>query len=202
MYQYEALVLRLSFRLFLTYLAGLASELLLGRYSMPAARDPTILLARHEKGLFDECQNVIKNLKGGHRSVAFNNAILPRCQPLVEAIGQRMAYEAACEAGVHPNLLALYETGVVLQDSSWYVQHARLTREAQFENESRALDACLPRIEELLDGTGAKEYTDSPLLSQECWDNFIASLETFGPPLPTGDGWNKGDQASYVRSRL
>ncbi|KAJ5086980.1 hypothetical protein NUU61_008287 [Penicillium alfredii] len=145
----------------------LASELLLGRYSLPAARDPSALLAHHEQGLFDESHNIIKNMTKGHRS------------PLVEAMGHRMAYEAAVEAGVNPNLLALYEAGVVLQDSSWYVQHAGLTREAQFENDSRALDACLPHLDHMLDGTEAKEYADSPLLSQEEWDRFTASLETF-----------------------
>lgn len=169
---------------------------------MPAARDPSTLLARHEKGLFDECLGVIKSIKGGHRNAEFNNAILPRCQPLIEAMGQRMAYEAAVEAGVKPDLLALYEAGVVLQDSSWYVQHAGLTREAQFENESRALDACLPQLDQMLDDTGAKEYADSPLLSQEGWDKFIASLETFEPSIGSTGRWNEETRSTHVRSRL
>jgi hypothetical protein len=161
---------------------GLAPELLLGRFKMPPARDPSALLARHEQGLFNECLAVIKEINCQPYSTSFNDAIFTRCQPLIEAIGQRMAYEAAFEAGVNQDLLALYETGVILQDSSWYVQHAGLTREAQFERESRALSACLPCMKQMLDQTGAKEFTTSPILSPEAWAEFVASLETFGPP--------------------
>lgn len=160
----------------------LAAELLLGRYEMPEAHDPSCLLALHEQGLFEECRTAAaKTNSTDHRSVEFNNAILPRCQPLVEAIGTRMAYEAAVAAGVDADLLALYEVGVLLQDSSWYIQHAGLTREMLYDRESRALDAVLPRLGELVQKTGAKEYVDAPILSQEAWNDFENSLEVFKP---------------------
>jgi acyl-CoA oxidase len=168
---------------------------------MPEARDPSSLLAQHEQGLFEECRaaaaQTMSTSTDHHRSVGFNNAILPRCQSLVEAIGHRMAYEAALAAGVDSDLLALYEAGVITQDSSWYVQHAGLTREMQFDRESQAMSAVLPRLEELLDGTGAKEYVDAPILSQEAWDDFESSLELY-----TGTSLKMNSVAGHVQSML
>ncbi|KAH8701956.1 acyl-CoA dehydrogenase/oxidase [Talaromyces proteolyticus] len=167
----------------------LAAELLLGRYEMPEAHDPSSLLAQHEQGLFDECRTAAaQKMSTDHRSVEFNNAILPRCQSLVEAIGHRMAYEAALAAGIDPDLLALYEAGVIMQDSSWYVQHAGLTREMQFDRESSAMNAVLPRLEQMLDDTDAKEYVDAPILSKDAWNDFENSLDTFRPPLANTNG--------------
>lgn len=161
---------------------GLASELLLGRYQMPPSKNPRGLLALHERGLFQECWTLMRTIKGGHRSEEFNNLILPRCQPLIEAIGHRMAYEAAAQAGVHPDLLALYEAGVVMHDASWYVQHAGLGREEQFIMEEKALNAVLPHLEELLEGTGAGPYCDAPILSQDAWDAFVGRLVKYETP--------------------
>lgn len=92
-----------------------------------------------------------------------------------------MAYEAAVAAGIDSDLLVLFEADCILQDSSWYVQHAGLTREEIFERESRALNAVLPRLDALLEGTGAEEYVDAPILSPTAWEAFEASLETFEP---------------------
>ncbi|KAJ6031793.1 acyl-CoA dehydrogenase/oxidase [Penicillium herquei] len=175
----------------------LGSELLLGRYEIPLAHDQTSLLARHEAGLFEECRVALKGFKS-HRNEAFNNAILPKCFPLVEAIGHRMAFEAASKAGIDTNLLALYEAGVILQDSSWYVQHAGLTREEQFERESRALSACLPKLEQLLDGTGAKEFVTAPILSDDAWAEFVSELKTFEP----ASGWSNFMPRLPLRSML
>lgn len=162
---------------------GLAAELLLGKYELPPAQNPSSLLAAHEQGLFTECRMAAAQIStdGNHRSVEFNNAILPRCQSLIEAIGHRMAYEAAVAAGIDSDLLTLFEADCILQDSSWYVQHAGLTREDVFERESRALTSVLPRLEALLEGTGAEEYVDAPILSPTAWEAFEASLETFEP---------------------
>ncbi|KAJ5614696.1 acyl-CoA dehydrogenase/oxidase, partial [Penicillium herquei] len=175
----------------------LAAELLLGRYEIPPAHDETSLLARHEAGLFEECRMAVMNIKG-HRNVEFNNAILPRCLPLVEAIGHRMAFEAARNAGIDPDLLALYEAGVILQDSSWYVQHAGIAREEQFERESLALTACLPKLEQLLDGTGAKEFVTAPILSDDAWAEFLSELKTFEP----ASGWSNFMPRIPLRSML
>ena len=62
---------------------------------MPETPNPDLILARHEAGLFEEARKIMADLQCEHRSETFNRAILPLCQPLVEAIGHRMAYDAA-----------------------------------------------------------------------------------------------------------
>lgn len=163
---------------------GLASELLIGRYEMPAAADPTSLLARHEAGLFDEARQVVANLGAGHRSEGFNRLVLPLCQPLIEAIGHRMAYDAAVKAKINPDLLALYVAGVVKHDSSWYVEHLALGRRAQQEMEDRALTAALPKLEEFLEATNARPYCIAPIVSDDAWERFVDNLPHFGGEAP------------------
>ncbi|KAB8237929.1 acyl-CoA dehydrogenase NM domain-like protein [Aspergillus alliaceus] len=158
----------------------LATELLLDRYQLPPARYSTCILAQHEKGLMAESRALLRGIAGGHRSDEFNALILPRCQSIVEAVGHRMAYEAAAKAGVPSDLLSLYKIGVMLHDPSWYVQHTNATRESMFAEESRALDAVLPRLNTLLDQTGAERYCTSPILSHDSWEAFVDQLETHG----------------------
>ncbi|GMG05896.1 unnamed protein product [Aspergillus oryzae] len=128
--------------------------------------------------LFDESRSILKGLKGGHRHAEFNSLILPRCPALVEAIGHRRAYEAAAKAGVDSDLLALCKIHAVLLDPSWYIQHTDLTREYLFQKEARLLDTLLPRLDTLLDSTGAGLYCTAPILSLASWDAFVDRLET------------------------
>ncbi|KAJ5436751.1 Acyl-CoA dehydrogenase/oxidase [Penicillium cf. griseofulvum] len=169
----------------------LASELLLNRYKMPPAKDPTSYIAQHEQGLLDELHRMTKTISGGHRGEDFNRLILPRSQELVQAIGYRIAYEAAIEAGVHPELLALYEIWVILQDMSWFVEHLGITRERIFEIEAERHSAVLPRLDTLLDATGAGPYCTAPIISQTSWDNFLGQLET----MTRSDTGLSGDRA-------
>lgn len=171
---------------------GLANELLLGRYSMPAPKYPDCLLSRHEAGLLDECREILKRAGGNHRHESVARLMLPRCLPLVQAIGHRMAYEAALDAGVHRPLLDLYEAGVILHDPSWYTEHAGVPRWAQFEKEDQAITAALPHLEEYLASTGAESYAVSPILTEESWENFINDVPLYDgnahyavvPPIP------------------
>jgi acyl-CoA oxidase len=160
-------------------LSGLASELLLGRYELPAAQNPKSLLARHEAGLFKECRSLLKLDGSNHRSEEFNNLLLPRCLPLIESIGHRMAYDAAVKHNVDPDLIALYETGVMKLDSSWYVEHAGISRFEQSNMESRAATVLLPRIEQLIEKTGSAPYVNAPIVSEDRFTSFIRSLPTF-----------------------
>jgi len=156
----------------------LASELLLSRYEMPEARDPNSLLARHEVGLFEEARQTMLKIKSSHRSDDFNRTILPLCLPLVEAIGHRMAYEAASRANVDANILELYLAGIIKMDSSWYVEHLGLNRPMQRQMEEHAVTSLLPNLETLLTALGVEGYCSTPLTDEESWDRFVDKLPT------------------------
>jgi acyl-CoA oxidase len=141
--------------------------------------DPTCLIARHEAGMVDECRSIMSRMDAGHRSEEFNRLILPLCQPLVEAIGHRMAYEAAVKTNVHRDLLALYEVGIINQDPSWYVEHAGLSRQVLREMEDRAATAALPMLEKFLNETDAAPYCMSPIASDSSWGRFVDKLPCY-----------------------
>ncbi|OGM41715.1 acyl-CoA oxidase [Aspergillus bombycis] len=155
----------------------LASELILGGYRMPPPRYPACLLAIFEAGLFRHARDIIDSLERAQRTGEFNRRILPRCQTLVEAVGHRMAYEAGLDSGVVPELLDLYEAGVVVQHSGWFVENLGLDTETQFNMEMQAMNGVLPRLEQLLDATGAEPYCTAPIVSNEAWAEFVNSLE-------------------------
>ncbi|KAF9883768.1 hypothetical protein FE257_002834 [Aspergillus nanangensis] len=157
----------------------LASELILGRYSLPPAGNQQSLLARYEKCLFQYCCRLRARIDGDHRDDTFNTDVLPRCQALVEAIGYRMAYEAAQKAQVPPDLQNSFEARVVLQNSGWFTENIGLDMQAMLDMELRAMDSILPRLEQLLDSTDAEQYCTAPILSDQSWVRFISSLKTY-----------------------
>ncbi|TCD66083.1 hypothetical protein EIP91_001841 [Steccherinum ochraceum] len=158
----------------------LASELLIGRYEMPEPADANSLLARHEAGLFEEARTVVMSLGAGHRSESFNRLILPLCQPLIEAIGHRMAYDAAVKAKVPQDLIDMYVANALKHDASWYIENAGLTRRKIAEIEDKAASALLPQLDALLDATGAAPYCHAPIVSDETWKAFVDSLPHYG----------------------
>ncbi|KAF5368954.1 hypothetical protein D9758_003064 [Tetrapyrgos nigripes] len=131
-------------------------ELLLGRYKMPLATDPQNILAKHEQGLLQECREVLMKTKT-HRSEEVNNHVLPRCQKIVEAIGHRLAYEAA--AGASQNgvaiptcVLDLFKISVVRLDEAWYIENIPgLTRKTLDEQEVKAMAAVLEIADRLIE---------------------------------------------------
>lgn len=143
---------------------------------MPEPLDPESILARHEAGLFGEARMVLMGIDSGHRSEAFNRLVLPLCQPLVEAIGHRMAYEAAMKAKVDQDLIDMYVANVLKHDASWYIEFGGLSRRAIAEKEDRAASALLPRLESLLEETGVGPYCQAPIVSQKAWDAFVDTL--------------------------
>lgn len=157
---------------------GLATELLLGRYSLPAAQRPDCLLAKHEARFVAELVDRLKN-STGHRGDQYNRYVLPQCRQMVLAIGQRMAYEAALDAGVDGDILGLYEAGAVKSDPAWYVEKLRINREAQFEMECKAADAVLNRLDEHLDSFNIEPYCTAPMLSADRWEGIVNAVPMF-----------------------
>ncbi|KUL91691.1 hypothetical protein ZTR_01050 [Talaromyces verruculosus] len=166
----------------------LASELLIGRYQIPPPNDPASPLAQHEAALMTEAKQHLLLIGGMHRSEESNRNILPLSLPLIQAIGHRMALEAAREANIDPKLINLYESGVILDDSAWYTEQGGISRLAQKELEAQAADALLPEMEKLVYNTGAAPYSSAPMASEKGWNVFVSELETFegGAAFDTG----------------
>lgn len=140
--------------------------------------DNDSLLAKHETGLFASFKERLSRMPG-HRSTEFSRFVLPQSIRLVDSIGQRIAYDAAVNMGVEQCLIDLYVASCIKTDSAWYVQHAGLTQEAQMDMESDAIDAVLPRMQELIADLDVQPFTVAPITTQRRWNRFVDSLETF-----------------------
>lgn len=130
-----------------------------------------------EQGVFGESRALAE--KFGHRSQIFADHILPRSKELVEAIGHRMAYEAAVAEGVPQPLIDLYQYHIVNKDIGWYIENGLLTRTRAADMLTAAVKAAEPKMNEWVDGMGVAAYIKAPILSDERWDQFVDSLYTF-----------------------
>ncbi|KAL1948493.1 hypothetical protein VTO73DRAFT_12568 [Trametes versicolor] len=181
----------------------LAPELLLGRYSIPASENPSSRLAVHEEKLGVELKAIIAAASAhdgnGHRSELANQLLLPRCLPYVEAIGHRMAFEAATAAAVPTPLLHLYEAGVVGVDLATYVEFGLVaSRRKWAEEEAAAVSEVYERLEEFLEATGAAPYARAPCVSQEAWDAYVETLPVYSGSVEYD--WRQG--GGEVKARL
>ncbi|KAF6808256.1 hypothetical protein CSOJ01_07669 [Colletotrichum sojae] len=161
-----------------------ASEILFGKYALPEPRDGSSPLAQYETGLFEEATLKMFSMDGAQRGESFNAHILPRCRNLVEAIGQRMAYEAALHSeDESPEVLDVFVMSCMREDASWFVQHGNRTRAQICDDEEKAygkLLPMLPMLPELVERTGAKDYITAPIVDEDSLKNFVLSLQTFG----------------------
>ncbi len=178
----------------------LASEVLLGRYAPPKPRDPQCLLARHEAGVWEEARQICASLQGGHRGEEFNARILPLSLPLVQATGQRMAYEAAKDALVHgndhglgmtPEVLALYESTCMMDDQSWYVENGVMTRQELLDRNVDAVSSMLPLLEGMINAREVDAFINAPMVEKDRLATFFSSLPTF-----------HGPETEFVRAKL
>jgi acyl-CoA oxidase len=153
-------------------------ELILRRYAIPPSANSDGLLARYEASLFDELSATLASAPH-HRSDVVNRSILPRCRAFVEAIGHRMAYDAAVAAGVSPALVDLFVARAMKLDPAWFVEEAGIGRAAQATMEESALDAVLPHVERLVGDFGAEPYLTAPIVSDAAWDTFVEGLPVY-----------------------
>ncbi|KAH6972674.1 hypothetical protein EDB80DRAFT_596136 [Ilyonectria destructans] len=160
----------------------LASELLGDKYQLPPPKDPAIYLAQHERGVFLEAKEKMANLGGynNHRNQEFNRHILPRCRSLVEAIGHRMAYEAAKDKGVRSEVLCLFEKLCIEADMGWYVEKGLVTRVAFLDSITDAYDAALPILLQERQTLETADYITAPIMTSESWEEFCGGLQAFG----------------------
>lgn len=168
----------------LTALLGLASELLGDKYHLPKPRYPDTALARHERSVFLEAKEKIVSLGGyqHHRGEEFNRCILPRCRSLIEAVGHRMAYEAARDAEVPPEVLRLFENLSIENDLSWYVENGLLTRAGFFDTLAEAYHAAVPVLLRQRQTSELDAYITAPIITSQAWDRFHGELQVFEHP--------------------
>ena len=152
------------------------------RYQLPTPQDRTTYLARHEEGLFSEAEEKIASLGGykSHRNQAFDRHILPRCKPLIEAIGHRMAYEAAKEAGVRSEVLDLFQRQCISTDLSWYVERGLIARETFLDSTAEAYNRASPiLLHALQESEEMDSFITAPIVSEVAWESFVGGLPTF-----------------------
>lgn len=174
---------------------GLASELIQGRYQMPATMNPDSLVSKHENGLIKEAQHTLSTLGNAHRSIDFNRLLLPSCRPIVEAIGHRLAYDAAIEENVHPALLQLYECEIIGKDIGWYIENKLVSSRAELRaRECSIVDSLEGEIESMIQNLSIKDYVRAPILSDSSWATFVEEL-----PLMTESESVKVLAVDYIR---
>ncbi|EIN05643.1 acyl-CoA oxidase [Punctularia strigosozonata HHB-11173 SS5] len=157
----------------------LANELILERYALPAPRDPTSLLAKHEAAVFAEYKDLARRV--GHRSPEFSSLVLTRCRAMVEAISHRMAYEAALADRVPQTLVDLYVSQCVKADLAWYVEAGLVTRDGAARMEAAALEAARPNMAQWVEGMGVGAYVCAPITDDRLWAEFVQSLPVHRP---------------------
>ncbi|KAJ7104520.1 acyl-CoA dehydrogenase NM domain-like protein [Mycena belliarum] len=161
----------------------LATEILLDRYTMIPSADSESLLARHEIGVFESCRERLAQMSS-HRSADFSRFILPQTLRLVEALGHRIAYDAAVSLDVDQALVDLYVVSCIKTDPAWYAENVGLTQHAQQNMESAAVEAVLPRMWDFIQDMGIEPYATAPIVSQDSWVQLVASLKTFDDKKP------------------
>jgi hypothetical protein len=105
--------------------------------------------------------------------------VLPRCQELIEAVGHRLAVDAAVEGQVNPLIIDLYTASVIKHDSSWYMEHASLSRSTQRQMERHSVEALYPNLGALLGQLDITNYITAPIVSDERWTSYVHTLPTF-----------------------
>ena len=151
----------------------------LGRYEPPSAVDSNSLLARHEEGLLEEFRSVLLTADGQHRESTVNQKLMPRCLQLVEAVGDRMAHEAAIALNVPQSLIDLHEAGAVLSDLAWYVENAGVRRLHWTEKEQAAITRVITHLDEHLNAAGVADYAKAAIVNEENWELFTRGLKVF-----------------------
>ncbi|KAK5994333.1 Peroxisomal acyl-coenzyme A oxidase 3-like protein [Cladobotryum mycophilum] len=180
----------------------LVSELFLGRYEIPKAKNPTSLLAEHEMGVWTEAAEMamsIMTTTGSNRNDEFNAFLLPRVRKLVQATGHRMAYEAASTSDkVTPEMLRLYETTCILEDPSWYVENKSMKSGDLYKLHAEAVRALLPSLDKMLEDSAAAPWATAPILDEGRWLEFIDRLPAFSSSSSSS---NSGSDADSVTTK-
>jgi len=159
-------------------------EILRNRIAVPPCRFPDSLLAKHEHSLTSSLRARLADA-ATHRDLSVDTTVLPLCQSLIEAIGTRMAYEAAIES-LQDDILDLFVASNFRKDPAWYALNEGLDGGTQSRMETEAAKKLLPRIDTLLEMLEVEPYVVAPIVSDERWNRYVNRLDTYGEmPTPT-----------------
>lgn len=141
----------------------------------------------------DEARDMLKELGGyqNRRSPEFNRHVLPRCRPIIEAIGHRMAFEAAKAAGVDHKVLQIYESLYVPDGSN--IDSQRGDSNGMTSNFGRsvveAYEDVLQDVIGSLESSEIADYVTAPIASEESWNAFVENLACFEFPAAGKGGF-------------
>ncbi|KAH7247695.1 uncharacterized protein BKA55DRAFT_595249 [Fusarium redolens] len=169
------------------------SELLGGKLDLPQARNRSSRLAQREEDLLADMKSRLERVGGyeEHRGASFDRHILPRCRLLAEAIGNRMAYEAAENAGLSLDVLLLYERICLCEDLDPMPAPGRAVQAYAPSRASESYNAVLAQIRsESASQSDLDDYVTAPITSDESWESFMNGLRAFRnldevPALPS-----------------
>ncbi|EXM12914.1 hypothetical protein FOTG_18612 [Fusarium oxysporum f. sp. vasinfectum 25433] len=161
------------------------SELLGEKLGLPQARNRLSRLAQRENKLMIDMKSRLEMIGGykEHRRPAFDRHILPRCRLLAEAIGNRMAYEAAETSGLSPDVLTLYE-GICMCDdlNNLPVMGPQCRADAQSQSSEQYNNVLAQIRSESASRSDLDDYVTAPIMSEESWGSFTSSLHAFKHP--------------------
>ncbi|KAJ7267765.1 acyl-CoA dehydrogenase NM domain-like protein [Mycena rebaudengoi] len=170
-------------------------DLILGRVTPLSYANKDHVLAQHEQSILSELRDIVRQA-GSHRGSQMESVIPLRCQGLIEAVGHRVAVEAAIEHGVEPPIVDLYVTSVIKHDSPWYVENANLSSSHQNRAERTCVEALYPHIGRLLGMLDIENFVTAPIVSDEHWSRYVQRLPTFA------DMYNVASAQHVAHSRL
>ncbi|SPJ75440.1 related to acyl-CoA oxidase [Fusarium torulosum] len=161
------------------------SELLGKKLELPQAQNRMSRLAQRENELMSDMESWLETIGGytEHRGPDFDRYILPRCRLLAEAIGNRMAYEAAENSGLSPEVLALYERVCLCEDLDQLPTIGLQSPTNTQSQSSEPYSIVLAQIRsESASRSDIDEYVTAPITSDESWGSFMNSLYAFRHP--------------------
>jgi hypothetical protein len=164
---------------------GFVSELLGKKLELPQAQNRMSRLAQRENELMSDMESWLETIGGytEHRGPDFDRYILPRCRLLAEAIGNRMAYEAAKNSGLSPEVLALYERVCLCEDLDHLPTVGLQSPTNTQSQSSEPYSIVLAQIRsESASRSDIDDYVTAPITSDESWGSFMNSLYTFRHP--------------------
>lgn len=139
-------------------------------------------LAQRENELMSNIRSQLEAIGGykEHRSPGFDRYILPRCRPLAEAIGNRMAYDAAEISGVSPAVLSLYEHICLNEDLDCLPSVGKQNPMSPLPPPPTPYDIVLAQIRsETAFRLDMDDYVTAPITSDTSWESFVNNLQVF-----------------------